>query len=89
MRRLSEDGANVIALDLDAAGAKKAVEGLPTEALGVAADITSRAEVNNAVDEAVGRFGKLTSSSTTPASPATACSTRWATTTGTSSWRRT
>lgn len=59
VRRLSEDGANVVALDLDAAGAKKAVEGLPTEGLGVAADITSRAEVKSAVDEAVGRFGKI------------------------------
>ena len=59
VRRLAEDGAKVVALDLDEAAASRAVDGLPQEGLGVGADITDRAQVKAAVDTAVARFGKV------------------------------
>ena len=59
VRRLAEDGANVVALDLDEAAAHEVVTGLATDGLGVGADVTVRAQVKAAVDAAVARFGRI------------------------------
>jgi len=57
--RLAADGANVVALDLDEAGARSVVDGLPQEGLGVGCDITSRQEVQSAIGQVVEKFGRI------------------------------
>jgi 3-oxoacyl-[acyl-carrier protein] reductase len=59
VRRLAEDGARVVALDLDEDEAVAVVQGLPQEGLGLGADVTDRAQVRVAVDRAVERFGRV------------------------------
>jgi 3-oxoacyl-[acyl-carrier protein] reductase len=59
VRRLSEQGAQVVALDLDESRAQEALGGLPTDSLAVGCDITDRAQVKDGIDRVVERFGRL------------------------------
>jgi 3-oxoacyl-[acyl-carrier protein] reductase len=59
VRRLAEDGAHVVALDLDLDNAEKAVADLPRPGLALACDVTDRAQVRDAVARTVERFGRI------------------------------
>lgn len=59
VRRLAEDGASVVCLDLDEAAASRAVEGLAQDGLGVGCDVTDRQQVQQAVGRVVERFGRV------------------------------
>lgn len=58
-RRLADEGARVVVVDIDADSAHATAESLPTEALAVAADIADEAQVRRYVDEGVARFGRI------------------------------
>lgn len=58
-QRLSRDGAQVVAVDIDGDALDKAVADLPTESVAVTADISTEAGVQAYVDAAVDRFGRL------------------------------
>jgi 3-oxoacyl-[acyl-carrier protein] reductase len=59
VRRLAQDGASVVALDLDVAAASTVVEDLPQPGLAVACDITDRAQVRHAVGQVIEQFGRI------------------------------
>lgn len=58
-RRLAEEGAKVVAVDTDEAGARKVAESLATEGSWVAADVSTEEGVAAYVQAAVDRFGRL------------------------------
>ncbi|WP_329377227.1 SDR family NAD(P)-dependent oxidoreductase [Streptomyces sp. NBC_01716] len=58
-RRLSHDGARVVVVDRDAAGAEKVARELPGEAVAVTADVSEEAGVERYVRVAVERFGGI------------------------------
>ncbi|MDG4832532.1 glucose 1-dehydrogenase [Solwaraspora sp. WMMD1047] len=58
-RRLAEEGARVVAVDLDEAGARAVAESLPTEAIGVRADVSAEQDVAGYLAAAVERFGRV------------------------------
>lgn len=58
-RRLADEGARVVVVDIDADSAHATAESLPTEALAVAADIADEAQVRRYVAEGVARFGRI------------------------------
>nr|MDT0660724.1 glucose 1-dehydrogenase [Micromonospora sp. DSM 115978] len=58
-RRLAEEGARVVAVDLDEAGARTVAESLPTEAIWVRADVAAEQDVAAYLAAAVDRFGRV------------------------------
>ncbi|MCF6473794.1 glucose 1-dehydrogenase [Nonomuraea sp. MG754425] len=58
-RRLSDEGASVVVVDVDAAGAERVAAGLPGPALPVAADVSREDEVEGYVSAAVDAFGAV------------------------------
>lgn len=58
-RRLSEEGAAVVAVDIDGEGARRVANGLPAEAITVTADVSAEEDVHRYVRAAVERFGTL------------------------------
>ncbi|HEY77989.1 MAG TPA: SDR family oxidoreductase [Dehalococcoidia bacterium] len=59
---LAEEGCDIISADIDFEGAKKtatAVETLGRKALAVKVDVTERAEVDDMVQQALAKFGKI------------------------------
>ena len=58
-RRLSEEGCQVVVVDLDDAAAKAAAKELPGPAIGVGADVSREDDVLRYQDEAVRAFGRL------------------------------
>ena len=58
-RRLAQDGATVVAFDLDQAAAQGVAANLPHGGAGMACDITDRARVFAAVAEVYERFGSV------------------------------
>jgi NAD(P)-dependent dehydrogenase (short-subunit alcohol dehydrogenase family) len=59
VRRLSQEGARVVAVDLDAAAIERTIEGLAGEALAVGADVSSAGDVDRYTAAAVERFGRI------------------------------
>jgi 3-oxoacyl-[acyl-carrier protein] reductase len=59
VRRLSQDGAAVVALDLEEAAASAAVSELRTPSLALRCDVTDREQVDGSVGAAIDRFGRL------------------------------
>ena len=57
--RLVSEGANVVIVDVDPAKGAAAAEALGTRAIFEAADVTDEASVQNAIDQALARFGAL------------------------------
>jgi NAD(P)-dependent dehydrogenase (short-subunit alcohol dehydrogenase family) len=57
-RRLSAEGMSVVAVDLDEATAAEVAAGLPGEAIGVGADVSSESDVDVYMARAVERFGR-------------------------------
>ena len=61
-RRLAEDGASVLVVDVDADGARRTAEeicGADGKAEALQADVSTEAGVRGMIDQAVARFGKL------------------------------
>jgi len=58
-RRLAADGARVALLDLDRGGVEAAARAVGGEAMPVVADVTRAAEVETAVAQVMGRWGRL------------------------------
>jgi NAD(P)-dependent dehydrogenase (short-subunit alcohol dehydrogenase family) len=58
-RRLSAEGASVLVVDTDEAGAKEVAASLPGPAASVRADVSDPEEVDRYVDAAVSRFGRV------------------------------
>lgn len=58
--RFLEEGAEVVALDLDLEAAREAVAPFPDRALAIRCDVTDGVAVRRAVAEAVARFGRVT-----------------------------
>src|SRR3712207_4114664 len=58
-RRLSEDGASVAVVDVDVASAEEVAATLPGPSLALAADVSSEADVDAAVQATVDRFGAV------------------------------
>lgn len=58
-QRLAADGANVIAVDLDGAAVEELAATLPTESIGVRADISQAADVETYVNAGLERFGHI------------------------------
>lgn len=59
-RRLAQEGAHVVAVDIDGAAAERVAAALPGEQhLAVAADVSSEADVQRYLDAAVERFGRI------------------------------
>jgi len=59
---LAKEGCDIVVIDKDIAGAKKTaaeIEELGRKALALQADVTKSAEVNKAVETALGKFGKI------------------------------
>lgn len=59
VRRLAEQGASVVALDLDAERAAAPLADLEVPTLAVGCDVTDREQVDAAVERVVDRFGRL------------------------------
>lgn len=57
--RLSEEGARIVAVDLDAAAAGRLADSLPTDAISVGADVASCDDVDRYMASAVDRFGRI------------------------------
>lgn len=57
--RLAADGARVVVVDIDEAGAQTVSAALPTESIAVQADISSEADVDRYMAAAVERFGRV------------------------------
>jgi NAD(P)-dependent dehydrogenase (short-subunit alcohol dehydrogenase family) len=57
--RLSREGARVVAVDLDVAAVQRLAAVLPTEAIGVGADVSSADDVDRYTHAAVDRFGRI------------------------------
>jgi NAD(P)-dependent dehydrogenase (short-subunit alcohol dehydrogenase family) len=58
-RRLAEEGAHVVAVDLDEERARAIAAALPTESLGVRADVSAEQDVAGYLRAAVDRFGRV------------------------------
>jgi NAD(P)-dependent dehydrogenase (short-subunit alcohol dehydrogenase family) len=58
-RRLSQEGAKVVVVDLDAVAAVRTAQSLPGEALGVGADVGNHDDVDRYTAAAVERFGRI------------------------------
>lgn len=58
-RRLASEGAAVVAVDVDGAGAERVAAGLPGDAIAVEADVSAEADVQRCVAVAVDRFGSV------------------------------
>jgi NAD(P)-dependent dehydrogenase (short-subunit alcohol dehydrogenase family) len=58
-RRLSDEGASVIVVDNNAVAAAELADSLPGPALAVAADVGNEGDVQEIVDRAVARFGRI------------------------------
>jgi NAD(P)-dependent dehydrogenase (short-subunit alcohol dehydrogenase family) len=58
-RRLAEEGAHVVAVDLDEDRARAVAEKLPTESIGVRADVSAEDGVAGYLAAAVERFGRI------------------------------
>ncbi|HEX7291319.1 MAG TPA: SDR family oxidoreductase [Conexibacter sp.] len=58
-RRLSQEGAHVVAADLDAAAAGRLAAQLPTAAVGVGADVSTPEGVEGYMNAALERFGRI------------------------------
>lgn len=58
-RRLSQEGASVLVVDRDGEGAATVASSLPGPALGVAADVSSEADVAGYIEAGVERFGRI------------------------------
>jgi len=58
-RRLGEEGARVVAADLDAAGAQAVAKEIGNDAVGIGADVTTAEGAQSCVDAAVTAFGRL------------------------------
>jgi NAD(P)-dependent dehydrogenase (short-subunit alcohol dehydrogenase family) len=58
-RRLAQEGARVVVVDLDGDAADKVAAELPTEAIGVAADVSREEDVDRYLAAAVQRFGRI------------------------------
>jgi NAD(P)-dependent dehydrogenase (short-subunit alcohol dehydrogenase family) len=59
VRRLSEEGARVVAVDLDADAVQRTIGGLAGEAIAVGADVSSADDVDRYTAAAVERFGRI------------------------------
>ncbi|MBM2614863.1 SDR family oxidoreductase [Actinoplanes sp. LDG1-06] len=57
--RLASEGAHVVAVDLDEERVRKVAESLPTEGLGVAADVSAEEGVDAYLRAAADRFGRV------------------------------
>ena len=57
VQRLADAGAVVVGFDLDAEGARDAMQSLADEGLAVAGDVTDERDVENALGAAIDRFG--------------------------------
>ncbi|WP_461173366.1 SDR family oxidoreductase [Arthrobacter sp. Z1-9] len=57
--RLSQEGVKVVAVDLDARKAKETADSLPSEAIGLGADVSSEDGVQYYMDEATNAFGRV------------------------------
>ncbi|SDZ52411.1 SDR family NAD(P)-dependent oxidoreductase [Herbiconiux ginsengi] len=57
--RLAGEGANVVVVDIDGDAAAAVARGLPTESIGVRADVSSETDVDAYVAAAVDRFGRI------------------------------
>ncbi|MEV6634777.1 SDR family oxidoreductase [Actinoplanes sp. NPDC051470] len=58
-RRLAEEGANVVAVDLDLDRVRDLAASLPSPSIGVRADVSAEDEVAAYVEAAVARFGRI------------------------------
>lgn len=58
-RRYAEEGATVVALDLNLEAAQQTLQGLPGGGVALALNVADAAAVNAALDQAVGRFGRV------------------------------
>lgn len=58
-RRLSQDGARVVAVDLNGAAAQRLVGDLPTDAIAVSADVASADDVDRYMTAALEGFGRV------------------------------
>ncbi|GAA0928143.1 SDR family NAD(P)-dependent oxidoreductase [Pseudonocardia zijingensis] len=58
-RLLSASGADVVAVDIDAAAARRTAEGLPGRAIAVPADVSREEDVDRYLDAAVAAFGAV------------------------------
>ncbi|MFG1610581.1 SDR family NAD(P)-dependent oxidoreductase [Actinoplanes sp. NPDC049265] len=58
-RRLAEEGASVVAVDLDEARVRDLAASLPSDAIGVRADVSREDDVAAYVEAAVARFGRI------------------------------
>ncbi|WP_213451902.1 SDR family NAD(P)-dependent oxidoreductase [Rhizomonospora bruguierae] len=59
VRRLAEEGAHVVAVDLDDDGLRATIDGLPTEAIRVRADVSTEDGVAAYLEAAIERFGRV------------------------------
>ncbi|WP_442542682.1 SDR family NAD(P)-dependent oxidoreductase [Arthrobacter sp. KN11-1C] len=57
--RLSEEGVKVVAVDLDAGKAEETAASLPSEAIGIGADVSSEQGTEHYISEAISAFGKI------------------------------
>ncbi|CAN5320027.1 SDR family NAD(P)-dependent oxidoreductase [soil metagenome] len=58
-QRLSAEGASVVLVDLNADAAAAVAEGLPGDSLVIRADVSSEADVDGYLEQAVARFGRV------------------------------
>lgn len=58
-QRLAAEGANVVAVDINADAVQRVAAQLPTESTAVTADVSDEADVQRYVDAALARFGRL------------------------------
>jgi NAD(P)-dependent dehydrogenase (short-subunit alcohol dehydrogenase family) len=58
-RRLSDEGARVVVVDLDGEAAERTAVSLPGDAIAVAADVADAHSVDRYTEEAVARFGQV------------------------------
>ena len=58
-QRLSSEGANVIAIDINAQAVKDAVKSLPVKGLALTADISSESDVERYMADGVAEFGRI------------------------------
>lgn len=57
--RLSREGAHVIVVDIDGSSAMAVARDLPTESIGVQADVSSETAVDHYIAEAISRFDRI------------------------------
>ncbi|WP_040228538.1 3-hydroxybutyrate dehydrogenase [Bhargavaea cecembensis] len=58
-KEFSRAGANVMISDLDGESVREAAESIGGETAGVVCDVTKEADIRRAIEETVGRFGKI------------------------------